>query len=89
MTDLDITKQMAAFFAKMAPQAAGNTFEVGTVETVGFSGMPVRTIGYGSKGEVIYTSEISDVSRQNFAASSYGVPAGFQKQTIGGRGAKP
>jgi hypothetical protein len=88
--DFDITRQMTAFFSKMAPQGTGPTFEVGTMETVGFSGVPVRSLGYGSKGEVVYTSEISDVSRQNFAASSYAVPAGFQKQTMfGGRGAKP
>ena len=89
-TDLDITRQMAAFFAKMAPQGAGATFEVGTLETVGFSGLPVRSIGYGSKGEAVYESEISDLSHQNFAASSYTVPAGFQKQAMfGARGAKP
>jgi hypothetical protein len=89
-TDFDISRQMAAFFAKMAPQGAGTTFEVGTLESVGFSGLPVRSIGYGSKGEVVYASEISEVSHQNFAASSYTVPAGFQKQTMfGGRGAKP
>lgn len=89
MADFDITRQMAAFFGKMAPQ--GGTFEVGTVETVGFAGVPVRTIGYGTKGEVVYSSEISEVSRQNFPASSYAVPAGFQKQAsmFSGRGAKP
>jgi hypothetical protein len=89
-TDLDIARQMAAFFAKMAPQGAGPAFEVGTVETVGFSGLPVRSIGYGSKGEVVYASEISEVSQQNFAASSYAVPAGFQKQAMfGARGSRP
>jgi hypothetical protein len=88
--DFDITRQMTAFFSKMAPQGTGPTFEVGTMETVGFSGVPVRSLGYDSKGAVIYTSEISEITRQNFAASSYAVPAGFQKQTMfGGRGAKP
>jgi hypothetical protein len=89
-SDFDITRQMTAFFSKMAPGGTGPTFEVGTMETVGFSGVPVRSIAFGSKGEVVYTSELTDVSRQNFAASSYAVPAGFQKQTMfGGRGAKP
>jgi hypothetical protein len=89
-SDFDVARQMAAFFSKMAPQGNAPTFEVGTPETVGFSGVPVRSIGYNAKGEVIYTSEISDVSHQTFAASSYAVPAGFQKQTMfGGRGAKP
>jgi hypothetical protein len=89
--DFDIAKQMAAFFAKMSPAApAATTLEIGTPETVGFSGVPVRTIGYGSKGEVVYTSEVVDITRQNFPASTYEVPAGFQKQApFAGRGAKP
>ena len=87
--DFDITRQMAAFFSKMAPQGTGPTFEVGTMETVGFSGVPVRSLGYSSKGDVIYASEITDIAHQNFAASSYAVPAGFQKTIFGGRGAKP
>ena len=90
MAELDITRQMAAFFGKMAPQSSGSTFEAGTVETVGFAGVPVRTIGYGSKGEAIYSSEISEVSRRNFTDSSYAVPEGFQKQAMfSSRGATP
>ncbi len=90
MAELDITRQMAAFFGKMAPQGSGSTFEAGTVETVGFAGVPVRTIGYGSKGEAVYSSEISEVSRRNFPDSSYGVPEGFQKQAMfSSRGATP
>lgn len=90
--DFDVAKQMAEFFAKMNPaaQGTGTAFEVGTMETVGFNGVPVRSIGYGSKGEVLYTSELVDISRQNFPPSGYEVPAGFQKQApFAGRGAKP
>jgi hypothetical protein len=90
--DLDVAKQMAAFFAKIAPgsQAGAPTLEVGTPETLGFSGMPVRTVGFGNKGEVIYTSEVVDITRQNFPATSYEVPAGFQKQApFAGRGGTP
>ena len=87
-TDFGITKQMAVFLARIAPGQAPSGFEVGTLESTGFSGVPVRTIGYGTKGEVVYSSEIESITRQTFPASSYEVPAGFQKQPLfgGGRG---
>ena len=86
LSDFEITKQMAEFFKKLVPQGADRMFAIGTPETAGFSGLPVRRIEY-SKGQVTSTTELSEVSRQNFPASSYAVPAGFQKQDmLGGRG---
>jgi len=87
--DFEITKQMTEFFKKMVPAGAarnGEPFTLGTGEAGGFSGIPVRTISY-DKGQIGSTTEITEVSRQNFPASSYAVPAGFQKQEMfGGRG---
>jgi hypothetical protein len=86
LADFEITKQMAEFFKKMVPQGADRMFAIGTPEAAGFSGLPIRRIEY-SKGQVTSTTDSSEVSRQNFAASSYAVPAGFQKQDMmGGRG---
>ena len=82
--DFEISKQLAAFFQKMMPQGADQMFSIGTLETQGFNGVPVRRISY-SNGQLRSTSEITDVRRQTFAVSSYEVPAGFQKQTIGRR----
>ena len=87
--DFEITKQMTEFFKKMVPAGAarnGEPFTLGTGEAGGFSGIPVRSISY-DKGQIASTTEITEVSRQNFPASSYAVPAGFQKQEMfGGRG---
>jgi hypothetical protein len=81
MADFEISKQVAAFFVKMMPQGVDQLVGVGTLETQGFSGVPVRRVSYRG-GAVHSTSEVTEVSRQNFAASTYDVPAGFQKQAI-------
>ena len=82
MADFEISKQVATFFQKLMPMGGDQLVGVGTLETQGFSGVPVRRVTYRG-GAVQSTSEVTEVSRQNFAASSYDVPAGFQKQAIG------
>jgi len=83
--DFDVTKQVAAFFEKMLPQGVDQLVGVGRVETQGFAGIPIRRAAYDGD-TVVSISEVTDVRRENFAASTYEVPAGFQKQTMG-RGA--
>jgi hypothetical protein len=80
--DFDISKQVAAFFQKLLPQGEEQMVGIGTLETQGFAGIPVRRIRYQA-GKPQMTSEVTEVSRQTFAASSYDVPAGFQKQVPG------
>ena len=80
--DFDVTKQVAAFFAQMLPQGVDQLVGIGKLETQGFAGLPVRRVTYNG-GKVQSTSEVTDVHRENFAASTYEVPAGFQKQTMG------
>jgi len=82
--DFEISKQLASFFETLVPQGSEQIFSIGTPDTQGFSGIPVRRISY-SDGKVRSTSEMEDVRRQTFDASSYEVPAGFQKQTPGRR----
>jgi Domain of unknown function (DUF4412) len=83
--DFDVTKQVASFFEKMLPQGVDQLVGVGRVETQGFAGIPIRRTAYDGD-KVLSISEVTDVKRENFDASSYEVPAGFQKQTMG-RGA--
>jgi hypothetical protein len=52
----------------------------------GFSGVPVRR-AYSSGGRQI-VSELTDVSRQTFADSTFAVPAGFQKQAFAPGGSR-
>jgi len=81
-SDFDVTKQVASFFEKMLPQGVDQLVGVGRVDTQGFAGIPIRRIAYDGD-KVVTISEVTDVKRDNFAASTYEVPAGFQKQAIG------
>ena len=78
VADFDVTKQLASFFQALVPQNAGQIFAIGQADQQGFSGVPVRrTVTILG---VENTTELSDVSRQNFPESSYAVPAGFKKE---------
>jgi hypothetical protein len=80
--DFEISKQVAAFFQKLLPQGEEQFVGIGTVEAQGFAGIPLRRIRYRA-GKAELTSEVTEVTRQTFAESSYDVPAGFQKQIPG------
>ena len=84
--DFEVTKQMAEFFSKLMPQGADQMFRVGSNAPNAFSGLPVRTIIFRN-GAPSFTSEITDVSRQNFPDSLFTVPAGYTKRDMmGARG---
>jgi hypothetical protein len=83
-SDFEISRQLGEFFKKMMPASAGQMFSLGTVADQGFSGVPVRRTF--TIGERQVTTEITEVSRQNFPDSSYAVPAGFEKQAFGAMG---
>jgi hypothetical protein len=83
--DFEVTKQMAEFFAKLVPQGAEQMFRMGSSGTTGFTGVPVRTVTFNN-GVAGATSEITDVTRQNFPDSMFTVPPGYQKRDMmGGR----
>lgn len=81
--DFDVTKQLAAFFSKLMPQNADRLFAIGSPEEQGYSGVPVRHVSLEGQHT---TTELVDVTRQTFPASTFEVPAGFQKEAFGGRG---
>jgi hypothetical protein len=89
LSDFEITKQFATFFQSMMPGVSDRAFAIGTAETQGFSGVPVRRTIF-LNGQSQGTHEVTAVTRQSFAASSYAVPAGFKKEAgmfgRGGRG---
>jgi hypothetical protein len=76
--DFAVTKELAAFFEKLMPNAASQMIRLGTPEEQGFSGVPVRTTT--TAGGQPMTSEITEVKRQAFPDSTFQVPAGYQKQ---------
>jgi hypothetical protein len=78
--DFDVTKQVASFFEKMLPQGVDQLVGVGKVETQGFrrhSNPPLR-LTTGDK--VLSISEVTDVKRENFDASTYEVPRDFRNR---------
>jgi hypothetical protein len=84
--DFEVTKQMADFFGKLAPQGVEQMFRVGSNTAGGFSGLPVRAVTFRN-GTQDTVTELTDVSRQNFPDSTFAVPAGYQKRDMmSGRG---
>jgi hypothetical protein len=73
--------EQRAMMEKMMPQNANRVFIVGRGEDQGFSGVPVRQTF--TAGQEQTTVDPIDVGRQNFPASTFEVPAGFQKETMG------
>jgi len=84
--DFEVTKQLAEFFGKLMPQGADRIFAIGSPEQQGYSGVPVRHVTIN--GDQRTTSELVDVKRQSFPASTFEVPAGYTKEAgpFGGRG---
>jgi hypothetical protein len=86
MSDFQVSKQLMEFFSKIVPQGADRMFAVGTPEEQGFSGVPVRRIAFNN-GQQQSVSEVTQASRQNFPASTFELPAGYQKEALtAGRG---
>jgi hypothetical protein len=87
--DFAVTRDLQAFFGKLAPQNADSLFRIGSAAAQGFSGVPVRRVTFGSAPS---TSELVDVIRQNIPDATFTVPEGFQKEASPfagrGRGAK-
>lgn len=83
--DLEISRELAAFFKKLMPANAAQVFSLGVAEDQGFSGIPVRSVSTTGGRQI--TTEVTEVSRQTFPDTIFQVPAGYQKQVMGmGRG---
>jgi hypothetical protein len=83
--DFEVSEQLATFFGKLVPGGAQAMFHIGKVEVQGFSGVPVRRQTFGARPT---TSELQDVTHQNFPDATFTVPSGFAKEAspFGGRG---
>lgn len=81
VADFEISRQLGDFLGKLMPQTSDQVFRVGSAAEQGFSGVPVRRVF--SVGQAQTTVELTDVTRQSFPASTFEVPAGFQKEAFG------
>jgi len=82
-SDFEVAKQLAEFFAKMMPPGMDSLFRVGAPGPNGFSGIPVRSVTFKG-GTPQSTTEVTDVSRQNFPDELFAVPAGYTKREMPG-----
>jgi hypothetical protein len=78
--DLDITRQMADFYSKMAPTAADQLASVGDASAQGFSGLPVRRVVTAGQNQI--TLEIVDAARVTLPDDTFTIPAGLTKQAM-------
>jgi hypothetical protein len=78
--DFEVTRQMGAFYASMAPQIASQLPGVSGLDPRGSSDFPVRTVMLGM-GQTV-TTEVVEAARQTFPDSLFAVPAGFAKQDL-------
>ena len=83
----DAMARMQEQLKSLPPQSEGRRI-VGTPEDQGFSGVPVRRISFRN-GQQQSTTEISEVRRQTFPASTFELPAGFRKEAFGGGRGRP
>ena len=79
--DFEVARQLGEFIKTMMPQAADNAFVNGTQLEQGFSGVPVRRTSFRN-GAVEYVTEITEVRRTTFPASTFDPPAGFRKEAM-------
>jgi hypothetical protein len=79
--DLEITRQLGSFFETLMPQNAAALFRIGS-DDQGFSGVPVRSVMIDGGQQA--TIEMKEITRQNFADSTFALPEGFQKQQMPG-----
>ncbi len=80
--DFAVTREMAAFFARIMPQGASRIFSIGDPAVQGYAGIPVRMTST-TMGRTT-TSELQDVTRGSIPDTAFEVPAGFQKEPFMG-----
>jgi hypothetical protein len=79
--DFEVSRKLAEFFKKLVPQNSDNLFAIGTPDEQGFSGVPIKRV-FTVAGRPT-TTEMTEVTRQNFPPSTFEVPAGFTKKPFG------
>jgi uncharacterized protein DUF4412 len=80
--DFEVSRKLAEFFKRLMPQNGDNVFRLGTAEDQGFSGVPVKRVFSMSQRRTV--TELTQVTREQFPASTFAVPAGFRQQPFGG-----
>ena len=80
--DFETARQLSEFMKSIMPQATDAAFVNGTAQE-GFSGVPVRRASFRN-GALESVTEITEVRKQAFPASTFEAPAGFRKEAMPG-----
>jgi hypothetical protein len=78
--ELMVFRDMGQFFSSLAPDMT-DVFRIGDKEwekNGGFAGMPVKSIDF-EEGKMTSEFEITEISKKEFSAALFDVPAGFEK----------
>jgi hypothetical protein len=78
--EMKVFRDMGQFFSSLAPDMT-DVFKIGDKEwekNGGFAGMPVKSINF-EEGKVSSEFEINEISKKDFSAAIFEVPAGFEK----------
>jgi len=81
--DFDIARQLAEFMKPIAPDSADRMLVNGSVQDQGYAGIAVRRTTF-KNGAVDTVTEITELRREAFPASTFEVPAGFKKEAMPG-----
>jgi hypothetical protein len=82
--DFEVAKELAEFMKSIVPQMADQIALNGTPAEQGFSGYPIRRSHF-SGGKVTSVSELKEIKRELIPASAWQAPAGFKRESFGGR----
>ena len=82
--DFEVAQQLAEFMKAMMPTMDNQITVNGNAAQNGFAGVPVRTTTF-SGGKPSITMETKSIKHEPIPASAWQAPAGFKKQTMGGK----
>jgi hypothetical protein len=79
--DVQVTRQMAEFFAAMVPggMSRQEVFAIGDAAQNGYSGLPISRTNLGPPAS---TMELVGITRQSFDEAIFQVPEGYRKQAL-------
>ncbi|MDD2890500.1 MAG: DUF4412 domain-containing protein [bacterium] len=79
VNDFKVMQDVSEFIGEFSKGLGASFYKVGIEENKqSYIGIPIKTINYSGK-EVVYTTELKEIQKQDLASSLFDVPAGFKK----------
>lgn len=77
--ELKVMEDMGDFFSEITKDFSSRFYQVRREEKEGFSGIPVKIIGY-EKGKRTFAMELKEVKREEMMANLFELPKGYKKE---------